>query len=439
MRVSPRTLVATAVAALACCPSVTVAATGRSRLTGGGSGLTGSSSPPATKAQAGFLRALNKGMRQAGRQSSAYVVDLDTGRALYSSRANAGRLPASVEKLYTMTTALKRFGADATFDTTLLGVGQQRSNTYTGTLYLRGGGDPTFGSAAFDLPAYGTGATMQQLVTNLVTATGIKRFDGKIVADETLFDSVRGTPATGYRPSLEVEGELSALAYDRGWTSPAGTALVRHPALTAGRALLAALRAAHVKVPRGTRVVAAATPADAQKLASVSSPPLSRLLALTLEPSDNFFAETLLKDLGARFGGAGTTAAGVSVVRSQVARSFGIHPRFNDGSGLSYYDRTTALQVETLLAKMASNQVFTDSLAVAGESGTLVDEMQHTYAQGRCRGKTGTLQSVSNLVGYCTARDGHTLAFALLMDSINPYYAHPIQDRMVVSIARYDG
>ena len=39
---------------------------------------------------------------------------------------------------------------------------------------------------------------------------------GSIVGDESLFDSLRGTPATGYAPAVDVEGELSALAYDRG-------------------------------------------------------------------------------------------------------------------------------------------------------------------------------------------------------------------------------
>jgi D-alanyl-D-alanine carboxypeptidase/D-alanyl-D-alanine-endopeptidase (penicillin-binding protein 4) len=65
--------------------------------------------------------------------------------------------------------------------------------------------------------------------------------------------------------------------------------------------------------------------------------------------------------------------------------------------------------------------------------------MNGTYAQGRCHGKTGTLHDVSNLVGYCHARDGHTLAFALLMNGIVPDFAHPIQDNMVDAVARYGG
>ena len=47
--------------------------------------------------------------------------------------------------------------------------------------------------------------------------------------------------------------------------------------------------------------------------------------------------------------------------------------------------------------------------------------------------------AASNLVGICRAQDGHTLAFAFLMNRIYPGYAHPIQSGMVVAVARYNG
>jgi serine-type D-Ala-D-Ala carboxypeptidase/endopeptidase (penicillin-binding protein 4) len=382
---------------------------------------------------------LNLGMREAGRYSGADVVDLTANRTLYSKNAATGRLPASVEKLYTTTAVLQRFGPNATLTTSVLGMGTQSGTTFTGTLYLRGGGDPTFGSSAFDTPSYGTGATMEQLVAAFESATGITQLRGNVVADETKLDSDRGTPATGNQPSLDVEGELSALTYDRGWANATGTAYFRHPAVAAGQAFVAALKAAGVAVPRHLRVTAGRTPQDATELASISSPPIATLVSLTNTPSDNFFAEMLVKDLGARFGAAGTTTAGAAVVRAQMASSFHIHPRLNDGSGLSRSDLTTPAQVVTLLRNMASDPQFTGSLAVAGETGTLQDEMRGTYAQGRCRGKTGTLHDVSNVVGYCRARDGHTLAYALMMNGIVPDYAHPIQNRMQVALATYSG
>src|ERR1019366_8273769 len=44
--------------------------------------------------QSSLSRALRNGMQAAGRQSGAYVVDLNTGQTLFSSAANTGRLPA---------------------------------------------------------------------------------------------------------------------------------------------------------------------------------------------------------------------------------------------------------------------------------------------------------------------------------------------------------
>jgi D-alanyl-D-alanine carboxypeptidase/D-alanyl-D-alanine-endopeptidase (penicillin-binding protein 4) len=380
-------------------------------------------------------------MRAAGRASGAYVVDLNTGQSLFSTAAGTGRLPASVEKLYTTSTALLRFGPNATLTTSILGRGVLSHGTWIGTLYIRGGGDPTFGSQGFDQSEYGGGATLQRLVANLVRATGIRALKGNVVGDESRFDSLRGTPATGYQPADEVEGELSALAYDKGFALVDGTEFDRHPALTAAADLVNALRTAGVKVARSTRFSAGITPANAKPLSNVHSPRMATLIALTNTPSDNFFAEMLLKDIGAQFGAEGTTAAGAAVVRAQLAGSFGIHPRLDDGSGLSLDDLTTPIQVVTMLQHVAGNTDFTNSLAVAGETGTLEGEMQGTIAQGRCRGKTGTLpnENVSNLVGYCQARDGHTLAFAFLMNSIDPDLAHPIQDRMAIALANYDG
>jgi D-alanyl-D-alanine carboxypeptidase/D-alanyl-D-alanine-endopeptidase (penicillin-binding protein 4) len=423
---------------------------------GGGAGLGGTTTttagtttttattpaPPSSatlKANRSLDGSLNLGMRQAGRFSGAYVVDLTANRTLYSKNANTTRLPASVEKLYTTTTVLQRFGPSATLTTSLLGTGTQAGGTFTGTLYLRGGGDPTFGSSSFDAANYGTGATIQQLVSALETETGIRVLDGSVVADESMFDSDRGTPATGNQPSIDTEGELSALAYNRGWANSTGTVYFAHPAMEAGQQLVAALKAAGIRVPRHVKVTAGRTPKSATTLASVHSPSTATLIALTNTPSDNFFAETLVKDLGARFGSGGTTAAGAAVVRAQMASSFNIHPRLNDGSGLSRSDFTTPVQVVTLLRGMASDAPFIDSLAVAGDTGTLMDEMRGTYAQGRCRGKTGTLHDVSNVVGYCRAKDGHTLAYALMMNGIVPDYAHPIQDRMQVALAKYAG
>jgi D-alanyl-D-alanine carboxypeptidase/D-alanyl-D-alanine-endopeptidase (penicillin-binding protein 4) len=254
------------------------------------------------------------------------------------------------------------------------------------------------------------------------------------MGDETYLDSLRGEPSTGYAPDPFLEGTLSGLSFDRG---ASGSERGRHaPAAYAARRLWAALKGDGVTI-RG-RTGAASMPVGATPLARVQSPAIAQLMGLMLPPSDNFFAETLLKDLGARFAGAGTTAAGASVVSQTVSGIFGIHPRVVDGSGLSPADQTSPFQVGDLLVALAPSSigsVLRESLAVAGRSGTLKRRMRHTGAAGRCQGKTGTLIGVSNLVGYCQSASGHLLAFAIFTDGVETQAAHTFQDHMAITIA----
>src|SRR5436305_8979274 len=337
--------------------------------------------------------ALSRGMRHIGGASGAYVVDLTTGQALFSQAAGVQRMPASVEKLYTTSTALLRFGPGSTLTTSVLGSGTlDSSGVWHGVFYLRGGGDPTFGAVGFDHSAYGTGATMQRLVSNLLRGLHITAVQGRIVGDESYFDSLRGTPSTAYHRDLnDNEGLLSGLAYDRGFANFTGTIPQLRPALYATSQFASALRAAGVKVPANTPIYTGRTPVTAQRLAIVKSPSMARLIQLTNTPSDNYLAEMLLKGLGARFGVSGTTSAGAAVVRAELASTFGIAPRLIDGSGLSRTDATSPRQVGTLLAALYSNSDFFNSLAVGGETGTLQHEMRRTPARGDCCPQTDTL------------------------------------------------
>jgi D-alanyl-D-alanine carboxypeptidase/D-alanyl-D-alanine-endopeptidase (penicillin-binding protein 4) len=153
-------------------------------------------------------------------------------------------------------------------------------------------------------------------------------------------------------------------------------------------------------------------------------------------PSDNFMAETLVKVLGAQFGALGSTAEGAAVVRDELAE-IDVLPQIVDGSGLSRGDRTTPRDVVELLQAMYADAAFTGSLAVAGRSGTLTTRMRGSAAQDRCRAKTGTLRDVSALAGYCTTLSGGNVAFAFLMNYVNPYGARRLQDRMTAALARY--
>jgi D-alanyl-D-alanine carboxypeptidase/D-alanyl-D-alanine-endopeptidase (penicillin-binding protein 4) len=374
----------------------------------------------------------------AGPADGAYVYDLTAKQALFSERATSMRPPASVEKLYTATTALEEMGASARLATTVYGVGHMApGGVWEGSLYLRGGGDPTFGSTSFIHSHYGgVGASVSALVSQLVRTDHIRSVTGSIEGDESYFDALRGEPSSGYAWDPFLEGTLSALAFNRGETGSEHDA--HAPAAFAARALRNALKADGVAIHGHSG--AATTPTGAVQLAQAQSPTIAQLLGLMLPPSDNFFAETLLKDLGARYGGAGTTAAGAAVVERTISTVLGIHPHVVDGSGLSEADKTSPYQVADLLVDLAPTPigaVLRERMAVAGRTGTLELRMRNTGAAGRCQGKTGTLTGVSNLVGYCQAADGHTLAFAIFTDGIAIETAHTFQDNMAITVADY--
>jgi D-alanyl-D-alanine carboxypeptidase/D-alanyl-D-alanine-endopeptidase (penicillin-binding protein 4) len=399
----------------------------------------GPASASATVGLAGLRADFTHQLSLAGDASGAYVYDLTAKQPLFSERAKVPRPPASVEKLYTATTALALMGAEAHLTTAVLGSGQLgHGGVWEGSLYLRGGGDPTFGSPGFIASHYGgEGASVEALANDLVTVVGIHEITGSVVGDESYFDSLRGDPSTEYQPDPFLEGTLSGLAFNRGRTgSESG---LHAPAAYAARELWRALKGDGVKI--AGRAKAGATPPTATTLAQVESPSLSRLLGLTLPPSDNFFAETLIKDLGARFGGQGTTAAGAAVVRRTIAGDYGIHIHAVDGSGLSRSDATSPYQVTDLLTALepsADGAILRDDLAIAGHTGTLSERMRGTAAAGRCEAKTGTLTGVSNLAGYCEAANGHLLAFAIFTDDLATEAARTIQDHMTITLASSD-
>jgi D-alanyl-D-alanine carboxypeptidase/D-alanyl-D-alanine-endopeptidase (penicillin-binding protein 4) len=166
---------------------------------------------------------------------------------------------------------------------------------------------------------------------------------------------------------------------------------------------------------------------------------MSRLIRLTNKPSDNFFAEILLKDLARQAGGTGTTARGARIA-ARFGRRLGARARIVDGSGLHRGNRASPAAIVRLLTAMYRRDdfdPFIDSLPIAGRDGTLFDRMRRGPARFRCRGKTGTLSNVSALSGYCEARSGDNYAYSILMNGVYPLGARRLQDRMLQAIAKY--
>ncbi len=345
------------------------------------------------------------------------------------------RPPASVEKLYTTVAALNLLSPGARFATAVLGTGGLGAGgVWHGNLFLRGGGDPTFGDGSWNREYEdGYGPTAGELAAQLRTR-GIRRVTGRIFADESLFDSDRGGPLTHNQPDIpDYGGELSALVYDHGMTQ-AGMS----PAVFAAHELALTLRGGGTHVAAAGRT--AHTPASAVTLARVESPPLSVLIRLMDVPSDDLIADMLAKQLGARLRNSGTLSAGAAVITQAIGEDYGLHPTLFDGSGLDRADRTTPTDVVTLLQRVwmtPTGNLLHAALPVVGEQGTVQHIGVDTPAQGRCVAKTGTLDGVTNLAGYCIAKGGPPLAFALMIDGPSNTTAIPMLGRAVAAIARY--
>jgi serine-type D-Ala-D-Ala carboxypeptidase/endopeptidase (penicillin-binding protein 4) len=373
-----------------------------------------------------------------GAASGLFVIDAESGRAVCARAAKRTRSLASNTKLFTTSTALSRFGAEYRISTQLLTDGKIGfDGALRGSLYLQGAGDPALGVPSFyDRYGGGLGTNLLSLGTQLREA-GVRAVTGRLYADDTIFDRLRGVADSGYTTSPYI-GPLSGLSFNSGYRGSIGQGFASDPATLAASKLARALNAAGISLRAA--VARGDTPTDAEPLATVRSPTMSRLVEATDVYSNNFFAEMLAKLLGAHFGGGGTTAAGTAVVE-RFARSRGSAIHAVDGSGLTRGNRASPYAIVRLLQGVRQSPVgdeFIQDLALTGREGTVADRTEGTAAYGRCRAKTGTLTGVSALSGYCFNRSGRTMIFSILMNSVgNLSLAHYEQDKIAAMVASY--
>ena len=262
-------------------------------------------------------------------RSSALAVELATGRIVFAHNARLPLIPASNEKLAVTYAALVSLGPVYRIETQVLGRGEQVGPEWRGDLVLKGFGDPTLSSLG-----------VRRLAAE-VRSSGIKVVTGRILGDESYFDSFRTAP--GWKPHFFINESppLSALTVDRGRYLGRTS---RTPALAAALLFRKALSEAGVRVVGPAKVGAAPAEEQIFPVAALLSPPLSSILKFMDLESDNFTAEILLKQLGTLESGQGTTALGALAVRRILAEYQlpleGV--RIADGSGLSRLNRLTA-------------------------------------------------------------------------------------------------
>jgi D-alanyl-D-alanine carboxypeptidase/D-alanyl-D-alanine-endopeptidase (penicillin-binding protein 4) len=353
--------------------------------------------------------------------SAAFAIDLATGRTLFSRNPDLSLAPASNEKLTITYAALRELGVGYRFRTEVLARGHQSGGTWVGDIFLKGYGDPTL-----------TSLQLERLATQIRNA-GITHVAGRVLGDESWFDSVRTAP--GWKSSFYINEcpPLSALSVDGGHYDGH---IARQPALAAAGRFRQELRIHGVTTGR---VGLGRAPDAAYTLGQVESAPLPAVLREMDRDSDNFTAEMMVKDIGAEADDVGSTPAGMAVVRRDLAW-LGIPlagVRLIDGSGLSLDDRVTARMLSMLLARMWDDPEFHQpvwaALPVAGVNGTLEDRMERRPARGAVRAKTGTTNRASALAGY--VRDRY--AFAVVQNGfpVATWAARKAQDRFATALA----
>ncbi|GAB4319426.1 MAG: D-alanyl-D-alanine carboxypeptidase/D-alanyl-D-alanine-endopeptidase [Candidatus Sumerlaeia bacterium] len=150
------------------------------------------------------------------------------------------------------------------------------------------------------------------------------------------------------------------------------------------------------------------------------SPPLREVVAMINKPSQNFYADMLVRTLGRIVKGEGSFARGTEAVRDFLALAGAPDlERLNlrDGSGLSRRNLVQPnhlVAVLTYAARQSWFPAFFESLPAAGREGTLSRRLPRAAATGAVRAKTGTLAHVRGLSGYVTTAGGSRLIFVTL-------------------------
>ena len=423
------------------------------------------------------LEALSAWVKAHKGDLSFALRDLGSGRELMADGAGRALNPASNEKLITAAVALSELGPEFRFHVGVLG---KIEGGVAPRLVLRGNGDPTF--SYDELRGFG-----ERLV-----ALGLKRVAGDVLVDQSAFDDKYTPPAFEQQPGewAAFRAPVSAVSLDRNSTTlhvfptkPGQTARVEfeppgyvsvqgdvrtekgkkrdHVGLTLkpNGLLLSALVSGDI--PDGEQVVhitrrienpeiyaavvlkrilstlGVDVQGDAKRggedesveLVGRDSARLSELVPQLGKASDNFYAETLFKTLGAQKRGKPGSAENAAQVvldwlKSRQLAEDGL--KITNGSGLYDANRVSARTFTRLLEAAYLDPVisraYQDQLAVGGLDGTLRARFYALRNRRSVHAKTGTLNKVTALSGYVFGPEQETgVAFSILVSGTSAH------------------
>jgi len=388
--------------------------------------------------------------------------------------------PASCLKLVVTAAALDTFPVNTYPATTLEVSGSQRGRTLRGSLRVNGGGDPNISDRFFP-----DAVTPLRAWADSLKAMGIDTVRGQVTVSDTFFNGphrptawparhfntwygaevsalsfndntyevyvmpgeragdparVRIEPDVGYvnvineavtragganavslvqRPeesTVVLTGSIGARAGARRWVVP-----VRNPPAYFRSGFLKALADGGIVFIEERAAVASSANATPLRRFRLTTAPLSSMLDEINQRSQNLHAEMLLRHLGKRVEGDGSTEGGIAAEKRFLA-SLGLDSAafdLHDGCGLSAQNSVKTREMALLMAKMARHRFARDyiaTLASPGLDGATGKRLRDYADEGLVRYKTGSLSGVAGLAGYVFADDGDTLAAVFLLN-----------------------
>jgi D-alanyl-D-alanine carboxypeptidase/D-alanyl-D-alanine-endopeptidase (penicillin-binding protein 4) len=380
----------------------------------------------------------------AGRAQSCLAVDDSRGPTVYRQRPDLSLLPASNLKLLTATAVLARIPESERLQTEARAVRPPVGGVVNGDLWVVGAGDPLLATADFSAQAgyqhQPRPRTALEDLADTLVAAGVRQVQGRILGDETRYDTQRVVPT--WSPSYLTNGEvgpMSALTVNDNFSQWTPREIPAPSPAANASSVLARLLVAHGVQVGGTGE-GAAPPTATTVVGAVDSAPIADLVGVVLTQSDNLGAELLTKELGRRFAGAGTTAAGLGVTRSALQD---MHLPLEgvamvDGSGLDRSDRATCQALLRAVERGGPTGTMARGLPAAGSTGTLFHRYVGSPLVGRLRAKTGTLSGAAAFTGWLAAGQDRQLAFSFLVNGIaSEAEGHAVEDRVAAALASY--
>jgi len=457
--------------------------------------------PPAAHAALSLDAALKTRVgeaRQNAPELGVSIVDVESGEEVYAYRADTPRILASNTKLFTSAAALDLLGADFEFETPVLVRGAVYDGILDGDLAVVGGGDPNLSGRLHggDIYAVFRGWAevlkkrgVRQVAGDLYLVHGLfsdgfvhpdwpeeqlaRWYEAPVAAlsfnDSCVLVRVRpgdraGAPATvELVPDLglfRVVSQVSTTASRRrhyvvvqreagsseiqvrgsvylGGDPAEAWVTVPDPVAYFGAALRAALAEEGITL-HGRTIPASTLPGAVWERVYTERTDLLTTLTVLNHRSQNFYAESVLKVLGARLGQGGSWSQSLPVVEAFLRRA-GLDEGFElaDGSGMSRGNRASPRQMVDLLRFMyfhARGKEFLGTLPYSGSEDA--NGWRRRLAEGPYRGnvfaKTGTLSGISALSGYAKGTSGRLYAFSILCNRVGAVWrARRAQDAIL--------